>query len=114
MARQVLAVQTLSSAGIIPAWSTPTVDGFKISNDGMVHVHVKNGNAASCVVTIITPRTVDGLATADRTATILTTAEAEFVLPPAVYNNPDSAADPGMIYMDFSVQTTVSVKATHH
>jgi hypothetical protein len=114
MARETLAIQTLTSSGVIPAWSTPTVDGFKVSNDGMTHIHVKNGNAATCTVTVTTPTTVDGLAVADRTIAILTTAEKEFVLPPTFYNQPDSAADRGMVYLDFSVQTSVSVKATHH
>lgn len=114
MARVELAVQRPTSAGIIPTWSTPTVDGFKISNDGMTHVHVKNGNAATLTVTILTPSTVDGLAVADRAVTILTTAEKEFVLPPAFYNQPDNDADVGKVFMDFSVQSSVLVKATHH
>jgi hypothetical protein len=113
MARVELAVQRPTSAGIIPTWSTPTVDGFKVSNDGMTTIHVKNGNAGTLTVTIQTPSTVDGLAVADRTVTILTTAEKEFVFPP-VYNQPDTHADAGKIYMDFDVQTSVSVKATHH
>lgn len=114
MARETLAVQYLSSTGVIPTWSTPTVDGFKVSNDGMTHIHVKNGNAATCTVTVITPSTVDGLAVADRTIAILTTAEKEFVLSPSAYNQPDNATDRGMVYLDFSVQSSVSVKATHH
>lgn len=114
MAREELAVQRPTSAGNIPTWSTPTVDGYKISNDGRTIVHVKNGNAATLTVTIQTPSTVDGLAVADRTVTILTTAEKEFVLPPAYYNQPDNSADAGKVYMDFSVQTSVLVKATHY
>lgn len=113
MARVELAIQRLSSAGVIPTWSTPTTEGFKVSNDGMTHIHVKNGNAATLTITITTPATSDGLAVADRTITVLTTAEVEIVLP-LVYNHPDSHADAGKVYLDFSVQTTVSVKATHH
>lgn len=112
MARQELTVQVLSSAGIVPAWSTPTVDGFLISNDGDTHIHVKNANAGTVTVTIITPSTFDGLAVADRSVTILTGVEKEFVFPIG-YNQPDSVADAGKIYMDFSPFASVSVKATH-
>lgn len=113
MARQSLAIQRPTSAGIIPAWSTPTVDGFKISNDGMTHIHVKNGNAGTLTVTIQTPSSVDGLAVADRAVTILTGAEKEFVIP-MVYNQADSSADAGQVYMDFDIQSSVTAKATHH
>lgn len=113
MARQSLAVQRLTSAGIIPTWSTPVVvDGFKISNDGDTHIHIKNGGAVLLTVTITTPSTFDGLAVADRTVTIAAGAEKEFVLPIG-YNQPDSSADAGQVYMDFDVATSILVKATH-
>jgi hypothetical protein len=113
MAREELALQKLASSGVIPTWSTPTGDGYKVSNDGMTHIHVKNGNAGTLTITITTPSTIDGNAVADKTVTVLTTAEKEFVFP-TVYNHPDSHADAGKIYLDFSVQSSVLVKATHH
>lgn len=113
MARQELALQFPNSSGIIPSWSTPTVDGFMISNDGDVHVHVKNANAGTVTVTIQTPNAVDGNAVADKTVTILTGAEKEFIFLTGPYNQPDTSADAGKIYMDFSPFASVSVKATH-
>lgn len=114
MARQELAVQRLSSSGVVPTWSTPTVDGFKVSNDDFTHFHVKNGNVASLTITIDVVKTLDGLAVPDRTITIAAGAEKEFVLDPKIYNQPDSSVDYGKTYLDFSVQSSVSVKATHH
>jgi predicted metal-dependent enzyme (double-stranded beta helix superfamily) len=77
-------------------------------------MHVKNANAGTVTVTITTPGTVDGNAVADKVVTILTTAEKEFVFPPAAYNQPDNATDRGMVYVDFSPFASVSVKATRH
>jgi hypothetical protein len=113
MARQDLAIQIPVAAGIIPTWTTATVDGLMYVNDGQTHIHVKNGNGATLTVTVQTPATFEGLAVSDRTITILTTAEKEFIVS-TNYNQPASSADAGKVYLDFSVQSSVLVKATHH
>lgn len=56
-------------------------------------LHVKNANAGTCTVTLVTPGTVDGLAIADRTVAILTGAEAMIALPAALYRSSDGLGD---------------------
>ena len=114
MARADLPVQRLLSSGIQPVWTTPTVDGLMISNDGRVHVHVINDNAAALTFTVQTPNTVDGLAIGERIVTIPAGEEREFVFPPATYNRPMGSPSERMVFMDFSVFTSVMVKATHY
>lgn len=70
-----LATQISLQTGIIPTKNAVSAsDTF--TNDGKTFLHVVNGNAATCTVTIVTSETVYGLAVADQTVAILTTAEA--------------------------------------
>ncbi|HUM37545.1 MAG TPA: hypothetical protein PLQ85_11800 [Anaerolineae bacterium] len=61
-------------------------------NNGRALLHVANGTGSTVTLTFETPQTVDGLAIADRTATLATGKAAVFgPFPPAIYNNGDGA-----------------------
>ncbi len=49
-----LTVQAIAQAGLAPAYAaaSATGDGFQNTNDETTFLHVKNTNAAACVVTI--------------------------------------------------------------
>ncbi len=70
-----------------------------------VVLHIKNANAAPCVLTMVTPGTVDGdLAIADRTRTITNGTEGFIVVPKsAAYRDVDN-----MVALTWSVTSSVT------
>lgn len=109
MARQVLAKQSPTPAGITPAYSTPTVDGFMWVPEDHDILEVTNANAATCTVTFPVPRTIAGNAASPRSVSVPTGQKRSIRLERGLYNRPDGGADAGMVYADFSVFTSVSV-----
>ena len=110
MARQAISAQAAAVGGITPVYATPTVDGFLFPVDGdNLELRVKNGNAASCVVTLQVPRTILGNAAPNFTVTIPTTQERRIKIDPALMKRPIGGTDEGMVYVDFSVFTSVTV-----
>jgi hypothetical protein len=77
-------------------------------NNGDVVLHVKNTNASPRIVTITTPRTVDGVAVADPAITIPATTGDKIIgpFPPATFNNAG-----GLVYVDFDASTGVTIAA---
>lgn len=67
--------------------------------------HVKNGSGASITLTITTPGTVDGLAIADRTATI-TAGTDQFI---ALGIGSAYVQSDGSVWLDYSAVTSVTV-----
>lgn len=109
MARQNLTKLNGSPAGTPITYATPTVDGFMWYPEDHDLLVVKNGNAAACVVTFQIPRTVGGVALTHRTESIPAGTEQAFALERGLYNRPIGSADEGKVYVDFSVQTSVTV-----
>ena len=92
MADVAVSVQTINRAGLEPAYtgSLSTSNNYIVPNDGTVFLHFKKTNAVDATVTIVTTKTVDGLAVADRTDTVPNTdADGLFVgpFPRDVYGN---------------------------
>lgn len=109
MARTDLTVTPINRSGvdltaILEAFNA---DGEKVLNGGDVFVVVYNGSGGTRTVTVTTPRTVDGLAVADLTATVDTT---DYLLlgpfPTDTFNNSD-----GKVYVDVDSETSVTVGA---
>ena len=116
MARTELTLQTTTRAGIAPTYTAATVDGFAVNNEYYrVILHVKNGNASPCTVTVQTPGTVDGLAIPDLTVVVPATTGDKMIgpFPGAVYNVDDSATTgvKKALIVTFSVQASVTVAA---
>jgi hypothetical protein len=110
MARTTIASsQQVVRTGILPAYAAvdqPNGNQF-LNIDQHVFLHIKNGGGTTCTVTIQTPITVDGLAVADLTVAIPTVSERMIgPFPLEYYNQSD-----GMVYVDYSVGTSVTVAA---
>jgi hypothetical protein len=112
MAVTELAVQRPVSGGLEATYSAATVDGFALDNrDGDVILHVVNGNASDCTVSIDTPGTVDGLAIPAKTI-VVTAGEERFIGPfLKKYYNQDNSAVSGVkqaVIVTFSIQASVT------
>jgi hypothetical protein len=99
-----LAVQTPTRAGLAAVYTASgaspllnTADTFQFANTGREILHFKKSGATDCVVTIVTPQTVDGLAVADRTVTVPATTGDVMIgpFPPAMYNTPGTGTFAG-------------------
>lgn len=105
MARTALTAQSVTSAGLTPSYAAANVDGHSYQPTAGRLLHVKNGGAGSITVTLPTPGTVDGLAVSDRTVTI--GAGAEKLI--GVGRGAAYRQDGGVVYVDFSGVTSVTV-----
>ncbi len=101
-----LGTQPISIAGTKPTYSAAGAGGDTLNTGDHVFLHVVNGNAASCVVTLVTPPTYGGLAVADEVVTILTGSFA-FIGPltDALFRDPTT----GVAAVSYSVTSTVTV-----
>lgn len=109
MPRQLVVKQNGMPGGTTPAYVTPTALGFMWVPEDHDLIYVKNGNAAACVVTFQVPRTIAGVAASPRSVSIPAGQERIFALERGIYNRPAGGTDENLIYVDFSVQTSVQV-----
>lgn len=94
MAEQRLTVEkTNRSTGLEPTWNSglSTEDTYLVRNSGRMWLHFQKTGAGDCTVAILTPRTYDGMAVADREYTVAAdTGEREIgPFPQYYYNNAD-------------------------
>lgn len=61
--------QTITKTGAAPTYggSLSVADVYMVANNGATFIQVKKSSAATCTVTVTTPRTVDALAVAELT-----------------------------------------------
>jgi hypothetical protein len=97
---------------IDPTYATATLtDGDMFRNTGREIIHLINASGGTIVVTIPTPATAGGgLTIEDKTYSLLTTEEI-FIgqLDPALFNQPPSSADAGMVYIEYDDVTSLTV-----
>ncbi|MDF1778742.1 MAG: hypothetical protein P1V13_22190 [Rhizobiaceae bacterium] len=107
MARAALTVQEISRLGIEPSYAAAEGDGNSFNNTGSEFLHIKNG-ASDCVVTVQTPRTVDGQAVTPRTVTV-TASEERMIgpFPPGIFNQAGALGD--VVYVDYDDESNVTV-----
>ena len=107
MARSALTVQALSRLGLEPSFAAANADGNSWNNTGREFLHVKNG-ASDVVVTVQTPRTVDGQAVSARTVTVPATEERMIgPFPPAIFNQRGALGD--VVHVDYDDESNVTV-----
>lgn len=108
MARVNVTPQANSDAGITPTWTGPTADGIMVPPGATVHV--KNANASACTVTVQTAEQRAGLDVAERTVSVPATTGERVIgpFPAATYARPSGVSDAGKVYVDFSIQASVS------
>lgn len=102
MAREALAIQQSTHAGLAVNLVAPTAEGDVIPT-GAVAMLVRNTSGAPGDVTVQTPLVVDGLAVAENVVTIAAGAtELIGPLPNYVFGQP-AGADKGKAYVDYSI-----------
>lgn len=85
--------QQVEDVGRVAAYTSPltTTDTYLVRNDGRVFLHFKKSGAGACTVTVQTPKTIHGLAVADRTASVAASGGETFVgpFPAEAYDDKD-------------------------
>lgn len=112
MSHTLLAVQTISDDGVAPTYGAAPAAGNVIPGDGSTWVHVKNGGGSSINVTVATGGTLDGEPVADKVIAVPNGGE-RIIGPfrPRAFNQPPGATHAGMVTLDYSAVTTVTVGA---
>lgn len=100
----VLPTQAISRSGLAPSYSAVSGGGDKVHPGQHTVLHLKNGNAAACVVTLVTPGTAEGLAIADLTVSVPAGAD-KFIgpLPANLFRGAD-----GYVAVSYSVTSSVT------
>ena len=103
----VLAPQTVSVLGTAPTYASASGGGDKVSPGSATVIHVKNGSGAAVTVTVVTPGTVGGLASADVTVSVPAAGD-RFIGPisDGLFRGSDGYAD-----VTYSSATSVTVAA---
>lgn len=105
-----LASQSITRAGLAPAYAAATGGGDTFTPDGDTFIQVKNASGGAITVTIVTPRTdAWGNAIADNTVSVPATTGDRMIGPfPA-----DSYADPttGLASITYSATTSLTIGA---
>lgn len=112
MARTALTVNEISRAGIDSATTlaAANADGHYVLNGGDVFLEVLNENAADCTVTVVSTRTIDGLAVADLEV-VVEQNERMFIGPFPVQTFNQSSTNAGSVWVNFSAVTDVTIAA---
>lgn len=110
MARTLLATQTAVQAGVVVTPTAANADGHWIDPDDILLV--VNGAGAPITVTLVTPETRSGLAVADEAITV-TNGTSKYIHVPKASQAPflQPSTNAGMIHVDFSAVTTITVAA---
>lgn len=103
----VIATQSIARPGGPATYAAVSAGGDKVSPGDHTFLHIKNGNAATCTVTVVTPVTEGGFAVADLSLAIATGTDA-FIgpLPAALFRDTDGYAS-----VTYSVSSSVTIAA---
>lgn len=112
MAYTKLTTQVVAATGIVPTFTAASAAGNSIDGTGDVFLGVVNGGGGSINVTVKTPATVDGLAVADQVVAVANGATKWIgPFPARTYTVPSGQTDEGLVQVDFSGVTSVTVGA---
>jgi hypothetical protein len=109
MARVTIAAgQQVTSAGLAPALTAPTVDGDSIPS-GQTLLWVENASGAPITVTVQTPATMSGLAVAEAGGAVPAAGRRFFgPFPKGTFGQPAGQTDVGMVRVDYSAVASVT------
>lgn len=112
MARTALTPVQMVDEGAVAAFTAANVDGHSIPGGGDVRLLVTNAAGAPINVTIQTPATEDGLAVAEQIVSVTNgTTKAIGPFRSTTYDRASGGTDPGLVYVDFSAVTSITVLA---
>ncbi len=110
MAYTDLTPQVITKDGIVPAFASAAAAGNMWKNTGKEYIQVINASGSSINVTVTTPATVVGLAIEDKVVAVAAGVEKKLgPYEPGYFNQPVGATDAGKIYVDYSVETSITV-----
>lgn len=107
LARTVITPTAITSNGVTQTLTAVNADGNNFNNNGATLVVIANGYTGTITATFQTPRTIDGLAVADKE--IAVPAGTTFMAGP-FGSNTFNQAD-GTVYVDFTETTSVTFGA---
>lgn len=112
MARTALVPVTAVDEGAVFALTAANVDGHSIPGGGGTLLVVNNAAGAPITVTIETAATEDGLAVADQAVTVAAgTQKVIGRFRSTTYDRPVGGTDAGLVWVNFSAVTSVTVGA---
>ena len=100
-----LTVETASAAGLEATFNSCAGGGDEFENNGATYLIFKNGDASSKTITVVSQKTVGGLAVADQ-AIVVGAGEERVIgpLPKAIYNDID-----GNVQLTYSAVTSCTI-----
>lgn len=102
-----LTTQVITRDSIVPSFAAASGGGDKFIPDDDVYLEVINGGGAPVNVTIVTPKTEDGEAIADRVVAVANGARRKIgPFPKSLFGNP---ADSGKAAITYSGVTSVTI-----
>lgn len=109
MAREAVAVQSASRAGLAANYTAAVADGHMFANDGRrTFLHVKNTDASSRVLTFQIPRKIDNQSVANSGRQVTINATSELFLGPFPAHDYNQPSD-GRVWLDYSATPGVSI-----
>ena len=113
MVRQLLTGAAAKNTGTEATYAAAHVDGHLFFPNVGDEVRIKNGNAATCNVTIDIPRTQLGVAATDLVIPVATTKEFRIKFDQELIGmatRPEGGTDPGAVWINCSVQASVTLQ----
>lgn len=106
MARVTIVPSQMIPGGVAFSPVAAEIDGNAFPNTGNQLFYVNNGGGGSVILTIQTPLTIEGLAVAEVTKTLLTTEEWVFgTFPTHIFNQSN-----GEVWIDYDGVTSVTIQ----
>lgn len=111
MAYTSLTPQIVIKDGLVPTYAAATLtDGDRFRNTGKEFIHVINGTATPCLVTVPTPAQVSGLDIEDKVVTIAGNTDRMIgTFEPGLYNQPTGGTNAGDCYITYDQVSSVTV-----
>jgi hypothetical protein len=107
LARTVITPTAITSNGVTQTLTAANADGNNFNNNGATLVVIANGYTGTITATFQTPRTIDGLAVADKEVAV--PAGETYLIGP-FGSNTFNQSD-GTVYVDYTESTSVTVGA---
>jgi hypothetical protein len=96
---EIVASQIAVTGTVVPTQTVGIADGHKFLNDGAVFVECNNTHTAALIFTFQTPRTIRGLAVAERPVSVAAGVSTDV----GPFNIEDYNQSDGMVYLDLDV-----------
>jgi hypothetical protein len=108
MARSAPATQAIPDAGVVVALTAPNSDGDIVDAGSGAFLIVDNASGASINVTLVNPKTYNGLDVADRVVAVAAGARKHIPIPAMFKQDADAVIGPAQALVDYSAVASVT------